>query len=1116
MSNFDSLIQQVDAFIKKYYKNQILRGLLLFVGVFIVSYLLVIGLEYVGRFTSVVRGVLLLLFIAVNGFILTKYILIPVFRLFEIGKRISRYQAADFIGKYFPEVSDRLLNTLQLKDRLNDSRPDYELLSASISQKSKKLNVISFKDAIDYKENKRYVVWLIPVFSLLIGLAIIVPGLFKQGTERVVNFTKEFPFEFPFEFIYSNTNKSLEEGEDAIIRVRLKGEEIPSRVYLKSNQGTVLMRAKSKTEYEAVLSKLHQDATFQFVAPYGEEDAISDRYEVKVVGKAAIGKLSATLNYPSYLGRSVDTIENASDLTVPEGTKVEWSVLTKNTEWTKFITNSNEVHFSKEGWKLDTITSNSFTAQILLKNKYSSRIDTNTFQVNVIKDQFPTIQVEEFKDSIKDGVRYFTGHVNDDYGINRIVFHYSINRKDGSKISKSIPVIGKTGTDSPFNYAVDFRKEELQLEDQIEYSFIVFDNDGVNGSKSTSSRVFVYKLPTLDELNEQRSEDQENAKDALKDALKNADEFKKNVERFRKDLTGSKQSQWQKQNQLNQLKEQHESLLEQLQNLNNEMENSIEEKNQLSEIDQDLLEQQQAIEDLLEELMDDEMKDLLDQLQEMLEQRNQDKLEKGVEDLELSAEDMKKQLDRSLEALKKLQVNEKIDDLEEELKSLAEEQEILKSEMEGSKSPTEDQIEKQEEINDKFEELTNDLNELDSLNNDLTRPMDLGSPQEQSEDIKKDLEESSKQMEKGKSGKASESQQGASDKMKEMAEMLDQMQNSSNQQQQQEDIDMLRKILESLVHLSFDQEGVMNKMGELYPNDPAFVKNGKFQRKIMADTKIVSDSLYELAKRQPKIAKFIDDELNKIKVNQILSLENIDERQIHDLAIHQQYAMTSYNNLALMLNESLQQMQQQMQNMMPGSGSCNKPGGSGMPKPGEGMNGQDMKQMLKNQLKQMEKGQQEGDKGKPGEKGAGSMGMGNKEIAKMAAQQSAIRKRLEELRKELNKDGSGMGNKLNPLIDKLNQQEKELVNKRLNQDLINRQKEILTRLLESEKALMERGLDEKRESKEGKSKNLGNQIQFEEYNKEKIKQIEILRAVDPVYKQYYQNHAMQYFNKVLE
>ena len=646
---------------------------------------------------------------------------------------------------------------------------------------------------------------------------------------------------------------------------------------------------------------------------------------------------------------------------------------------------------------------------------------------------------------------------------------------------------------------------------------------GVNGSKSTKSVSFAYELPTLDELVDKRDDEQEQIKDDLTSILKKTEKFKKDLDKLRKETLSSKQSNWNKENQVNQLQEDHKNLIENLEELQENMQNSQEEKNQLSELDKEIMEQQEMIEDLLEELMDDELKDLLDQLEELMKKQDEQGLEENLEELELSSEEMKNQLDRSLEMLKKMQVNERVDDIEDKLKELAEEQKELAEDVKDEKTITEDQKAKQEEIDEKFDKIQEDLKVLDSLNSELDRPLELGDQEKKGEEIDEDLNDAKESMEKNKGKKAGESQEGAAEKMEKMASEMDSAQEESKEEQAQEDMDMLRNILESLVALSFDQEGTMANLERVSENDPAFKKYSRRQRRIVDDTKIVKDSLMELAKRQPKIAKFIDKELNHISANHELSLEDIDERRRRDLTIHQQYVMTSYNNLALMLNESLEQMQKQMRDAKPGSGSCNKPGGKGSPKPGDGMSGESMKEMLKKQLDQMKKGNSPGGK-KPGEKpgdspggkkpGQGSMGMGNKQIAKMAAEQGAIRRRLEQMRNELNKDGSGNGNKLNDLIQELEEQERDLVNKKLNNNMISRQKEILTRLLESEKAMMERGLDEKRESKSGKNDNFSNQIRFDEYNKEKLRQVELLRAVDPAYNKYYKDRANEYFNRV--
>jgi hypothetical protein len=52
------LVQKLDAFIRKYYKNRMLRGALYAIGLVISLYLLIVFFEYIGRFSSGVRAVL--------------------------------------------------------------------------------------------------------------------------------------------------------------------------------------------------------------------------------------------------------------------------------------------------------------------------------------------------------------------------------------------------------------------------------------------------------------------------------------------------------------------------------------------------------------------------------------------------------------------------------------------------------------------------------------------------------------------------------------------------------------------------------------------------------------------------------------------------------------------------------------------------------------------------------------------------------------------------------------------------------------------------------------------------------------------------------------------------
>jgi hypothetical protein len=1108
---YDILINQIDSFIRKYYKNQMVKGAIWFSIIFLLTFLLITTLEYFGRFNTPTRAVLFFGFILINLVVFVHYFFIPLLKLFSFSSRINHYQAAEIIGQFFPNISDRLLNTLQLNDNLNAQIGNIELIRASVHQRSLNLSVIPFGDAIDLTKNKRYLKWFFPLFLIALLIGIFFPNYFTESTKRVVNYSTTYVPEAPFKFQLKNYTKELVEGADLPLELKLVGEEIPQKVYLVSPYGKQLMEIKGRNTFVATIPKVMSAGSFYFIA----NDFSSNSYDFSVQGRPMVGLFTANLTYPKYLGKSNESISNVGDLIVPEGTHIEWNLATKNTLKSIFSINDVTQTFTNQGFKLAKVFKSSSAISVLLKGV--NYTDTISFNVNIIKDAHPFIQVQEVNDSVSKGLKFFTGLVKDDYGLTNLKFIYTITSKNGSKRTQTLTVKPVSGIESSFDFAVDFMRESLQLEDKIEYYFIVSDNDGVNGFKSTKSATYTYSLPNLADLNKEHTENQENNKQNLNELLNQSQELKKNIEQLQKDLLNSKSTNWNHKNQLQSLKNQYNDLLKSIEQTQQSLNNSSEELQKLSPQDDEFLQKQDQINELLNQLMDKELLDLLNKLEQLVEQNNKDAQQQLLEDLKLSNEEMNKRLDRSLEMLKKMQVEDKINAIENELKQLAEEQLDLKKQTDAQSLSKDELLKKQEDINDKFNQLKDDLKQLEELNKDLNRPMDLPSTEELQNAIQEDINQSKDALSNDKNSKSSKKQQSAAEKMQQLSDQLNAAQQASNQQQSEEDMEALRSILESLVSLSLDQESTMINFTKVINNDPIYRKYAKQQRQIIDNTKIVSDSLYALAKRQPMLSKFVDEELKQINLNQSKALNAIGERETRRIVSHQQFAMTSYNNLALMLNESLQQMQQQMQQQMSSSGSCSNPGGKGKPKPGEGEGLGNIKEKLKKQLESLQKGQNpNGEKpgdspgSKPGQ--GGSFGFGSKEAAKMAAEQQAIRQRLEQLRNELNKKGKGEGNQLNPLINEIEKQENDLINKRFSNDLIKRQQDILTRLLESEKALRERDFDDKRESKEGKNINNSNLIRFDEYNKEKLKQIELLRTVDPVYNKYYKDKAHQYFN----
>lgn len=92
--------------------------------------------------------------------------------------------------------------------------------------------------------------------------------------------------------------------------------------------------------------------------------------------------------------------------------------------------------------------------------------------------------------------------------------------------------------------------------------------------------------------------------------------------------------------------------------------------------------------------------------------------------------------------------------------------------------------------------------------------------------------------------------------------------------------------------------------------------------------------------------------------------------------------------------------------------------------------------------------------------------------------------------------------------------EVDLVNKRLTRQLIQRQQEILTRLLEAEDAMREQELDEEREGETAKERPREMPPEFEQYLKSKQKEVELLRTLPPKLNPYYKQEVMKYFNRL--
>jgi hypothetical protein len=130
----------------------------------------------------------------------------------------------------------------------------------------------------------------------------------------------------------------------------------------------------------------------------------------------------------------------------------------------------------------------------------------------------------------------------------------------------------------------------------------------------------------------------------------------------------------------------------------------------------------------------------------------------------------------------------------------------------------------------------------------------------------------------------------------------------------------------------------------------------------------------------------------------------------------------------------------------------------------------------------------------------------------MANEQEALRKALEEVEKSLKEQGkTGALGDLAKTRKLMEQIEKDLVNKVLDQKTINRQKEIAIRLSQHEQAEIKQEQDEKRQGETAKPKPRTIPPNLLPYLNELKRQQEILKAVPAEMAPYYQNKVQTYY-----
>ena len=1117
-SFYKEIIIKLELLIKKEYLSLFLVGFLLTLIIVTSTFTLLSLFEFITYSKSIIRTILFFVLILVTISSFSYLIILPLLKYFNVFKKRDYLYSANKVGKYFPEIKDDLLNAMQLVSvERNNSIYSSSLLNAAFKNVYDRSKPIRFESIIDFNKAKKLSLYFSLIFAFCVLLFVFVPGL-QAASNRLINFNHEFiaPAKFYFEVFPGNAEVTKGENVDFVIRI--KGE-VPKKVFL-------LIREESQTNFEE--HELSKDSlnNYKFTIQQlrstlyyyaSAEDIRSEDYQIKVIDHPVIRSLNVKVISPGYSGIAVMEQKDNGNVSALVGSNVEISLLSSKE------LKSARIEF-EDSTKTNLSVQNNLvsgTFKVRKDNSYiivindqagNNNLQPVRYYIKALLDSNPAIELVYPKENLNlanDNRVPIEVKINDDYGFSKLNLNYRLSSSRYEPVQEKFNTmeiaVDKKNKEQLVDYIWNLTKINPAVNDVYSFYLEVFDNDNVSGPKSAKTQIINVRVPSLDEILANADDTQEAAQDDMQKTLKEAEELKKELEKIDKDLKKDKQElTWEEKEKIEQALDKFEKLQEKMESVSENLKQMQNELQQNQLLSKETLEKYMELQKLMDEMTSDEMKKAMQQLQDALQKMNRNQTQDAMNQMKMDEERFKKSIERTMNLLKRIQIEQKMDEMVKRTENLEQKQNELNDQT--SKSDLSDQ-KKSEQLSEKQNEISKELKRLEEKMKELAEKMQelKDMPNEEMEKLQQEYDqqkneelsnETSNELKQNQKQKAQKNQQQLSKNMQQMKSSMQQMQEMMQQENQMQTFTDMMRILDNLLSLSKQQEELKNKLQNVDPNSSQFEQNLQKQNEIKKNLNKLLEQMSELSQKTFAISPEMGKALGNANQKMNQSMQSMQNRNGSMATFSQSEAMMHLNEAANMMKSSLESM------MQGGSGSG---GMMSLMQQLQKMSGQQMDlNNMTQMLQQMQQGQLSSQQ--------------QSEIQRLAQQQQLIQKSLEELNKEAKQ--SGESKKIPADLENIVNQMKEVVSdmntEKLNDDLIQKQEKILSKLLDAQRSINERDFEKERKSESGKEFTRTSPSELNLSNKqgkEKLKD-ELNRAVQEGYSKDYQELIRKYFESL--
>lgn len=833
-------------------------------------------------------------------------------------------------------------------------------------------------------------------------------------------------------------NIKIGRNQDVLIEVVNSMQDIQySLMYKIENQWREVAMPDGRYLFEKL------DYSFSYYVKAGKVK--SNNFRIDVLDNPAVRRYSVSYHYPTYTKLKAEYDSTSyGNIQALRHTMVALSIDTN------IPLKEAKMNFSNgESKIMQPVSEKSFVTQLEVLESTSWYLELtdalgrkNTPEektIDAIPDNPPEISIPEPGDDVilnQNMLLPLRIVASDDYGLKNLILKFQVN--DQNNQAKEVQgIINSTNLD--LDYVISFDSQNLLPGDIITYWAEI--NDNSPEQQKAISKKYKARFPSIEEIYKEIERQESAKKDELSDVLKQSQELQKDFEQKRRELLKDDKMTWEDKKQLENMVQNQQQLAEQVEKVADNYQQLIDKLQNNQALSQETLEKMQKIQEILSEIDNEQLQKAMEQMENSLKNLSPEAIKKAMENFKFSLEDFNQKIDQTLkllESIKKEQAVQKALQISEEMEKM---QQALMEKTSDSSKDAETLAEEQKKINDKLDAINEQLKKIDDLldaKKDKEAQEMLEELQEmmKQDNLNQDMQSSQQSLSKNQRSQAKASQQQAMQKMRKMTNKLEEMKNSmSGGSSAQIKLAMQTAARELLIFSQKHEEVAQKYKQDPYPILPDLVSG--YEGMQLSVNKLFSNPMVMMF-MPPKF--FVDANLAAQSYRDFFI--DVNEIKYFDIPKNLEGIQKGLNLMAYDLIQALSQNSQ-------GGGS-----GGGMESLMKMLQQMGQEQLAMNMLTQqmLQQMQQNG----------GRMGTAEQQqMQRLANEQERL---AENIKRALQNspEAQKQGNSLKQMADEMEAIARQLKQNRLDQDLVNRQERILSKLLDAQKSINKREFSQKR------------------------------------------------------